>query len=305
MRLQRLAPPHRPGHLPAASNQSSPEPDSLDRNACCSTPNCPWPVTAVSPEPKWTPRGFEAVRGRKAQVLARPEAVGWVRFVLEGGRTLYEAAAAQPDAFLLQGREPLYVLPTKKGVRWVVRHYARGGPTLPLLGDRHLRFGSFRPFHELLASEEARARGIPTPQVVAAAVYSSGPFYRADLVTVFVPGADNLAEVLFDTTRKGIGGAVERLDAFRAAGELIRQLASRGLRHGDLHAGNILLRWQGAAPTPLPVGLDRCQVMPEGVEASPGPMYRRLRRSLVKWERLTGLRVGDREWDTLERTVTG
>ena len=253
----------------------------------------------------WTPRGFEAVRGRKAQVLARSQAVGWVRFVLDGGRTLYEAAAVQPDAFLLPGSEPLYVLPAKKGVRWVVRHYARGWSMLPLLGDRHLRFKSFRPFHELLSSEEARARGIPTPQVIAAAVYLSGPFYRADLVTVLVPGAYNLAEVLFHTTRKGIGGAVERLDALQAAGELIRQLASRGLRHGNLHAGNILLRWQGAAPTPLPLGLDRCQVMPEGVEASPGPMYRRLRRSLGKWERQTGLRIGEREWDTLERAVTG
>lgn len=260
---------------------------------------------------EWVPRDFESVERPGALVMARPEAVGWVRFVLDGGRTLHEAAAAQPDASRLEGRRPLFVIPAKvnrraepEPERWVVRHYARGGVLLPpVLGDRYLRTGSIRPFQELEASEQARARGIPTPRVVAAAVHTSGPFYRADLVTVFVPGSTDLVAALFDTTRKGIGGAVERMDALRAAGALIRQLASRGLRHRDLHAGNILLQWRGAAPSYLLVDLDRCQVLPEGVETSREPMYRRLRRSLRKWERRSGLRISESEWETLERAV--
>jgi 3-deoxy-D-manno-octulosonic acid kinase len=286
------------------------------------------------------PRDFQWVEASGALVLAREEAVGWVRAVLERGGTLYEAASAQAQRLQLEGRRPLFVIqsqasgrggqgasarrgdspqgahgrepdPSMTGrgehpepERWVVRHYARGGPPVPrLLGDRFFRLGSIRPFHELEASEEARARGIHTPRIVAAAMYPRGPFYRADLVTVFVPGAADLVASLFHDTRKGAGGAMERRDALQAAGELIRQLASRGLLHRDLHAGNILLEWRGAAPSPLLVDLDRCQVMPDGTEASPFPMYRRLRRSLRKWERRTGIRISEGEWEALERAV--
>jgi hypothetical protein len=273
--------------------------------------------------PAEAPPGFQWVRTPGAQALAGPEAAGWIRFVLEGGKTLYEAASHHPHRSQLEGRWPLFVVPvgTSRKVEasvtspspgevvsgeehWVVRHYARGGSLVPrLLGDRFLRLGRTRPFHELEASEEARARGIRTPKIAAAAMYPAGPFYRADLVTVFVPGATDLVESLFDTSRKGVGGAVERRDALQAAGELIRQLASKGLRHRDLHAGNVLLEWRGAAPDPILADLDRCQVMPERAEASPLPMYRRLRRSLRKWERRTGLRIAENEWETLERAV--
>jgi 3-deoxy-D-manno-octulosonic acid kinase len=297
----------------------------------------------VRARPEWTFPGFETVATPGAIVLARPEAVGWVRFALDGGRTLHDAAAAQRNAFQLEGRRPLFVIPAKVSgagnpdgpsrrgelgglyhpeessaaddasrgggdpgrQQWVVRHYARGGKLLPrILGDRYIRLGSLRPFHELEASEEARGRGIPTPRVVAAAVYPSGPIYRGDLVTVFVPQATDLVATLFDSARKGVGGALERRDALHASGALIRQMASGGLRHRDLHAGNILLQWRGAAPLPLLVDLDRCRVMREGVTTAVGPMYRRLLRSLRKWERRTGLRISESEWETLERALT-
>lgn len=294
-------------------------------------------MTAYSME---APRDFQCVEGPGALVLAREEAVGWVRSALERGGTLYQAASAKAQGLPLEGRRPLFVIPsqasgsaepghsvrvedsaqgargrepghsitgregTPEPERWVVRHYARGGPPFPrLLGDRYLRVGAVRPFHELEASQEARARGINTPRIVAAAMYPRGPFYRADLVTVFVPGATDLVASLFHNSRKGAGGAMERRDALLAAGDLIRHLASRGLRHRDLHAGNILLEWRGVAPRPLLVDLDRCQVMPDGTEVSPLPMYRRLRRSLRKWERRTGLRISEGEWESLERAA--
>lgn len=273
----------------------------------------------------WTREGFETVKGPGARALVRPEATPWVRMALEGGRTLHQAAAAHREAFRLDGREPLFVIPARVAVegkasgheeasgarasgekRWAVRHYRRGGRLLPLvLGDRYLRAGRIRPLHEVEASETARRRGIPTPRIVAAAMYLSGPFYRADLVTVFVPGATDLATTLLGAARKGLGGAMERRDALRAAGELIRQMASRGLLHRDLHAGNILLEWRGAAPRPHLVDLDRCRVMPDGGMTSPDSMQRRLRRSLRKWERRTGLRISEAEWKILERAVAG
>jgi hypothetical protein len=141
--------------------------------------------------------------------------------------------------------------------------------------------------------------------VLAAAMYPSGLFYRADLVTAFVPNTSDLVEALFDTRRKGAGGAGERLDALQATGELVRHMAAAGLRHRDIHAGNILLEWRGAAPRPHLLDLDRCDVGPEGVPLSPTSMHQRLRRSLRKWELRTGIRISDKEWETLDRAITG
>lgn len=158
---------------------------------------------------------------------------------------------------------------------------------------------------EIRISEGARARGIPTPRIVAAAMYDAGFFYRADLATVFVPDTENLAETLFDTRRKGAGGASERLDALKATGALLRFMAGAGLQHRDLHAGNILLQWTGASPSAHILDLDRSRLLPEGRPARVRPMLRRLSRSLRKWEGRTGLRLTDREWGILEDSTVG
>jgi len=258
--------------------------------------------------------GFSLVEHPGAQVWATSDARAWVRYVLEGGQTLYQAGAADREGFQVVGRLPVFIIPAKvprekstnAAERWAVRHYARGGRVFSkLLGDRYLRISPIRPFHEAEASEAARDRGIPTPRVLAAAVYPSGLFYRADLITDFVPASSDLVEALFDTSRKGLGGAVERQVALRTAGELIRRMAETGIRHQDIHAGNILLEWEGAVPRPHLLDLDRCEVAPSGTPLSPDPMLKRLQRSLRRWESHTGLKISDKEWDTLERAVMG
>lgn len=268
---------------------------------------------------RWSPPGFEVVEQGGFRVLARPEAASWVRFVLESGKGLHAAASEDRNGFRVEGRSPVFVIPAKTPptkvdghrrngprVEWAVRHFVRGGRVVSaLLGDRYFRVGAIRPYHEVGASEEARRRGVSTPKVMAAATYASGLFYRADLVTEFISEASDLVEALFDTRRKGAGGAVERLDALRAAGYMVRQLAQAGLRHRDLHAGNILLQWKGAAPQAHLLDLDRCEIGPEGKPIPAAPMHQRLRRSLRKWERRTGLRVSEREWETLDRAVGG
>jgi len=258
--------------------------------------------------------GFQMVDHPGAQVLARTEVVPWVRYVLEGGHTLHQAAGAARDARVLEGRQPVFVVPAKlsrdgardAADRWAVRKFARGGRILPtLLGDRYLHVGLPRPLHEARVSEEARLRGVPTPRVMAAALYRDGAFYRGDLVTELVPDATDLVEGLFDPRRKGAGGAVERLDALKAAGALIRTMARAGLRHRDFHAGNILLQWEGTAPRALILDLDLSRLLPMGTTTSPAPMVRRLKRSLRKWEGRTGLHLTEREWATLDETSMG
>jgi 3-deoxy-D-manno-octulosonic acid kinase len=268
----------------------------------------------VSSGSRWTCPGFEVVEHPGARILARRSAVSWVRFVLESGQGLYAASARDKAAQRMEGREPVFVIPAKvprdgdddSGDRWAVRHYTRGGRLVStLLGDRYLRWGRVRPHHETSASEAARSRGISTPRVVAAAMYPEKFFYRADLVTEFVPNTSDLVDALFDDQRKGPGGAAERLDALRSAGDLIRRMASTGLRHRDLHAGNILLEWEGGAPKAHLLDLDRCNVGPEGALVSSTPMHQRLRRSLLKWEHRTGIRLSELEWETLERAAVG
>jgi 3-deoxy-D-manno-octulosonic acid kinase len=268
--------------------------------------------------------GFDLVDHPGASVLARVEAIPWVRYVLEGGATLYEAAAGERDALELPGRSPVFAIPAKGGrkadpegedggkpksrpeARWAVRHFTRGGKILPrLLEDRYLKVKMPRPFFEARISEGARARGIPTPRVMAAGVYPTPPFYRGDLVTEFVADSTDLLGTLFDPKKTGVGGASERLDALKAAGQLIRVMSRGGLQHGDLHAGNILLCWEGIMPNPLVLDLGRSRLQERGTEAPPGPMLTRLRQSLRKWEGKTGLRLTEGEWTALDRAATG
>jgi hypothetical protein len=122
-------------------------------------------------------------------------------------------------------------------------------------------------------------------------------------VTEFVARAEDLAAVLFDGRRKGAGGAMERQEALVAAGSLIRTMARAGLRHRDIHAGNILLEWRGSAPSPHLLDLDRCEVRKPDRSVAPTPMLRRLQRSLRKWESRTGLRLSEREWASLTRAA--
>jgi tRNA A-37 threonylcarbamoyl transferase component Bud32 len=308
----------------------------------------------VSTGSKWTCPGFEIVEHPGARVLARPEAVGWIRYVLESGKGIHLAASLDKDVLQMEGRDSVYVIPSKAsrsrkaaeagseapedgpetpekgseapekgsgtagegseaaeesseppGKRWAVRHYTRGGRLVSrLLNDRYLRSSRIRPYHEVAASEEARRRGIPTPRVVAACLYPTRLFYRADLVTEFVHSASDLVMALFSTHKKGAGGAGERMDALQASGELIRQMAGVGVRHRDLHAGNILLKWEGAAPRPHLLDLDRCEVGSRSKQVSAKPMQQRLERSLRKWESRTGIRITEKEWKTLDRAVT-
>jgi len=273
--------------------------------------------------------GFEVVDHPGVVVLARKEIVPWVRYVMEGGATLYEAAAKDRDRFELPGRMPVFAIPSKRGRserssggggpgsesgangtsaggRWAVRHYSRGGRIFPtLLGDRYLGLGLPRPHHEVRVSEEARSRGVPTPRILAAALYPAPPFYRGDLVTEFVPQSKDLLGTLFDPRKTGAGGASERLEALRAAGALIQTLQGAGLLHSDLHAGNILLRWEGTLPRAQVLDLDRSRILPKGRHAPPGPMLSRLTHSLKKMQRRTGLRLTEGEWAALEKAALG
>lgn len=238
------------------------------------------------------PAGFEPVRTSGAVALTRSSARDWVEATLRGGATLYDAACEMSQG-AMKGRGVVHLVaaPTGEDQRWAVRRYLRGG-WIRWLGDRYLRGGTPRPFQEVAASVAARQRGVPTPVVVCAAVYSWGIFYRGDLITEYIPGSRDLATVLFrvspDETHEGVS---HRIASVAAAGVLIRHMASAGVRHPDVNAKNILLHGDPDAPHAMLLDLDRCVVSEPPASTSITPMYRRLERSFAKWERRTGLRM--------------
>jgi 3-deoxy-D-manno-octulosonic acid kinase len=185
--------------------------------------------------------------------------------------------------------------------RWAVRHYYRGGAVARWLDDRYLAVGAPRPWLEALASATARARQVPTPAVVAGAIYRRGMFYRADLATEVIPGSADLAEVLFGANRLSL--PLE--GALTAAGRLVRALERRGVFHPDLNAKNIVLEGGADGPAAHLVDLDRCCARQEGVPAPAFPMRRRLERSLRKFEGSTGRWIPHGAWTALHKGYEG
>jgi 3-deoxy-D-manno-octulosonic acid kinase len=155
------------------------------------------------------------------------------------------------------------------------RHYHRGGVVAALLRDRYARLGEPRPLRELLVSEGARGRGVPTPRVVAGAVYARGPFYSADLVTEYVDDAVSLAAAVLEEAGPG------RYAGLAAASRLAERMARAGLHHPDLNATNILLTTDGQGARAHVLDLDRARLTSGGSTAG-APMRSRLVRSLRK-----------------------
>lgn len=239
------------------------------------------------------PAGFEAIGGIGAHGFVRPEAMQWTASALTRWGTLTRAASHVDDALVLEGRAEVRAVPAPTGGRWVVRRYYRGGAMSALLGDRHLRRGTPRPWIEVRASEVARSRGIPTPRVVAGLVYPAGAFYRAEIVTEYLPDTVDLAELLFGG--EGEGGAA----SLRAAGALVTRLAHAGILHRDMNAKNLLVRpLAGDDPILWVLDLDRARVGPPG-SSDPGRMGSRLERSLRKFEQSSGRTLSEPEWRAL------
>lgn len=219
--------------------------------------------------------------------------------------TVTAAAAAHPEAETLTGRGRVHVVPAPVGGgRWAVRHYHRGGAVASLLGDRYLRVGTPRPVREYRVGLEVEARGVPTPAHIGAAVYPSGPWYRGDLVTRYVPASRDLAGVLFPgRTLAGDGAAASDASAgpdvrvpppdprasMEAAGRLVRRLHEGGVVHPDLNLKNILIAGVAESVVALVVDLDRAEAGPRVAEGARRRMIDRFWRSARKWQAATGV----------------
>ena len=245
------------------------------------------------------PPGYEERSVGTAQGFAWGPAADWLEQALREGVGLHAWAASREGAKPLVGRGPVYAVAApapgpEERPRWAVRRYRRGGWVAPLLGDRYLRSRVSRPVRELMATAEARARGIPAPAVVAGVVYPAGPFYRADFVTELIQDARTLEALIF-----GSGGTPDASDLLREAGRLVGRLEQASVLHADLNAANVLLVRGDTASGARVVDLDRCRILALDARPVGDGMRRRLERSLRKQAARYGRPFTGAEWYAL------
>lgn len=233
-----------------------------------------------------------------ATVFARPAFLPEFMTLVRDYGTLYGWAASQPQPRALRGRAPVYVatLPAV-GRAVVVRHAWHGGLLAPLTSDLFRK--PTRAAQEVANSVELRARGIPTTDVVAYALYRAPlGLVRVDVATAYVDDTADLGMII-----AGLAPAVDGDGALRATLDLLVRLARQGVVHPDLNVKNILVR----APRQAAMGqTSSSQVTPEAliidvdvVRFNVAPreaMARnvaRLTRSMHKFKRSFGCDVAD------------
>jgi 3-deoxy-D-manno-octulosonic acid kinase len=215
------------------------------------------------------PASYAVVRAGRVRAAIRRD------LVAELGPWLLAPRLALPaDAEAVEsGRGPVYRCELAGGTRVVVRIFRRGGLVARLVAETYVGFRP-RPLRELAVTVEARRRGVPAPEVLAARV-EGGLIYRGALVTVEVPSSATLVEAL-----RRAPDAAERRRLAAATGRALAMLHGAGVFHADLNATNILVR-DGADVVLL--DFDRARLAPASLSAAARRRnLRRLARSLAK-----------------------
>lgn len=211
--------------------------------------------------------------------------------------TLYDYAARHPRARALSGRATAWAVPLPDATTHVVvRHGWHGGLLRRVTGDRFL--APTRAPYELRTSLALRERGVPTPEIVAYAVYPAGPLLRrSDVASREVPRAKDLAVTLVGTPVRAVKEA-----ALEATATLLARLADAGARHADLNLKNVLLEPAGdGAFSAWVLDVDRVTLHDGGDARVPALNHARLARSAGKWARLHGADITDDDLARLAR----
>jgi tRNA A-37 threonylcarbamoyl transferase component Bud32 len=242
------------------------------------------------------PPGYERLLLGHAVAVARTDLSLNIRRALvsaDGTRcTLHEYAAKQPSARRLQGRDTAYAVPLPQCVeRVVIRHNRHGGLFGALTRDFFL--SPTRAPHELDASIRLASLGIPTPAIVAYALYPPGGLLqRSDIVSREIPGSRDLAYVLVHES------SGERTTALASTAELLGMMARAGARHHDLNAKNVLLTNE----TAYVLDVDRVTFGANHEAVFEGNLAR-LNRSLRKWRDRSRAHISEKEIDELSSSA--
>lgn len=228
------------------------------------------------------------VKGCKAVVHNR--AASAVAIALAAG-TLHEWAAQQPLREEMRGRGVIYSvnLPTIPATPVVVRRNRHGGLLHVLTGEYFL--APTRAPLELATSLRLSAAGVPTPEVIAYAIYpAAGIFARSDVMTRRLPEGDDLPAAWSKANK------ADHELMLAAVSRLLVALARAGAWHADLNLKNIYIAGNGVDLTAYLLDVDRVTFPGGGDVASRN--FRRLARSARKWRVRRGL---DFDEDSLAR----
>ena len=213
-----------------------------------------------------------------------------VRTALEAG-TLYDYAARHQASRSFSGRGIAYAAPLPNGEPVVVRHNRHGGLLASLTGDRFV--APTRAPYELEVALRLEAAAVPTPTILAYAIYPAGLlFRRSDVASREIPASSDLAAVL--TT----GSSTERRAALESAATLIGLLSASGGRHHDLNLKNILVAAESDrrdAPVAYVLDVDRVEFGRPGDSRVTERNLDRFMRSARKWRELQGARIEEAE----------
>jgi len=181
------------------------------------------------------PPGYSRISHPGVDVVALATVAPVMEEVLRAG-TLYQYGEHHPRARMLAGRGIAYAVPLPDGgASVVIRHSRHGGLLAPITGDRFL--GRTRAPRELDVALRLARSGVPTPEVVAYATYTSGGMVRrADVATREVPDSRDLATALADDP-----APADKRALLAATARLLGLLAAAGARHPDLNLKNVLI----------------------------------------------------------------
>ena len=246
------------------------------------------------------PAGYARQRERGAVIVALPAVLPEVVAAVQAAGTLYDWAAACPNAQPFTGRGAAYRV-RLGAVDALVRHYHRGGFVARLARDSYVRAGEPRPLRELRVSVAVRAAGVPTPEVLAAVVHARGPLYRGDLATHFVADSSDLAALTWESAR---WSEPLRAAAWHAAGMLLRRSFAAGVRHADLNLRNILVTREHGPVHALLLDLDRARIAVVN-DVARHAMLERFHRSRRKLETAFGVPVDAADLAAFEQGLNG
>ncbi len=245
-----------------------------------------------------TPSGYTRFAARDATVVARNDATSGVRAALTDVRTLHCWASTLPGAKAFQGRATAWGarLPNSS-IDVVVRHALHGGFFAALTGDRF--FSPGRAPWELAVSERLREAGVPTPAVIAYALYPAGPgLCRCDVATKRLPEGGDLPDLWRDAD------VATRAAILNATGTLLRSLAAVRAVHPDLNAKNVYLSSHKDTWRAYVLDVDRITFLSPGDTRAADRNRARLVRSLRKFRTKHGLPVSEEDVETLERLAS-
>jgi len=184
------------------------------------------------------PIGFVSAEANGFQIVTRPV---YYKLAISIAERDPETLLAQQEgpAEPMRGRGARLELPGEGGETVILKKQRRGGLYGRFFGDIHK--SDYHALSEIGLAESAWKKGVPVALLAFAMSAPAGEgrlagYRRGYCASIKVPGARNLMEWLGDS-----GDERERRAVIVCVAHAINRAHNRGLKHGDLNLGNILV----------------------------------------------------------------